>query len=475
MKKIISRISFYILLLLVGCNKKEEGQKFDVLISSINIVDLVSGTIIENQNIGINNDTIALIEDSGQGTHHTGISTIDGTGNFIMPGLWDNHVHFRGGKDLVNTNKDFLKLFIANGITGVRDAGGDLTPDVLSWKKEINAKKLIGPIIFTSGPKLDGPSPTWAGSLEVETKQQINKAIDSLASLNVDFIKIYDSKISREAYLDILKEAKKRGMITSGHMPFTVNLGEAIENGIGSIEHLYYVLKGCSNKEKEITEAVIKGEMGFWDSFEEVMKTYDKEVAQNTFNALKKQNTHVVPTLHIGDVLSYLDENDHSKDEYLSYIGAGIIKTYEGRINRALNASPNAIERRKKLQKMFVDLVPKLQEAGVQLLAGSDSGAYNSYTYPGISLHKELEQMVKAGLSPLEALKTSTYNGAGFLGHVDQYGTLTVGKSSDVIILAKNPLKDITNTKKITYVILGKTVLNKAALDEMLASLKKRK
>ncbi|NAS29411.1 amidohydrolase family protein [Flavobacteriaceae bacterium R38] len=472
MKYLKSYISIGVLLLFISCNKKEEGQNFDVLISSVNIVDVVSGKVIENQSVGINGDTIALIESADKSQNHTGATTIDGTNKFIMSGLWDNHVHFRGGEELIKANKDFLKLFIVNGITGVRDAGGDLTPDVLAWKTAINNNNLIGPAIFTSGPKLDGPNPTWAGSIEVENESQIITAIDSLESLNVDFIKIYDSRISRESYLTILKEAKKRGMLTSGHMPFTVNLGEAIENGIGSVEHLYYILKGCSSKEKEITEAVIRGEMGFWDSFEEVMRTYDDEIAKNTFEALKQQNTHVVPTLHIGDVLSYLDENDHTTDEYLSYIDPGIIKTYEGRIRGALNASPEAKIRRKNLQKMFVELVPRLQKAGVKMLAGSDSGAFNSYTYPGISLHKELEEMVKSGLTTQEALKTSTYNGAAFLGHDDHYGTFALGKSSDLIILSGNPLEDITNTRTIEYVILGETVLNKENLNQMLATLK---
>jgi len=473
MKQLKIYILLSILLLLISCNKKEETQKFDVLISSVNVIDVVSGEVIENQHIGINGDTIALITNTNKGRRYTGNIEINGTGKFIMPGLWDNHVHFRGGDKLIPANKDFLKLFIANGITGVRDAGGDLTPEVLSWRKAIKNDELTGPVIFTSGPKLDGPNPTWAGSIEVENEVQIKAAIDSLASIPVDFIKIYDSRISRKSYLTILKEAKKRGIITSGHMPFTVNLGEAIENGIGSVEHLYYILKGCSSKEQEITEAVIKGEMGFWDSFEEVMRTYDETIAKATFKALKEQNTHVVPTLHIGDVLSYLDENDHSTDEYLSYIDAGIIETYQRRINGALNASPDAVERRKRLQKMFVALVPKLQQAGVQLLAGSDSGAYNSYTYPGISLHKELEQMVKSGLTTQQALKTSTYNGAGFLGHANQYGTIAIGKASDLIILSKNPLKDIANTKALAYVILGKNVLDKKDLDALLTSLQK--
>ncbi|WP_204335992.1 amidohydrolase family protein [Leptobacterium flavescens] len=463
---------FYIpaLLLLLGCGQ-ETKTEVDLLISNINIVDAENAEIKASRNIGIIGDSIAYIDDSTR--EFNAKERIDGSGKYLIPGLWDNHVHFRGGDSLIQANKNFLKLFIANGITGVRDAGGDLTPAVLSWQSDIAKGDLTGPVIFTSGPKLDGPNPTWAGSLEVESAEEINKAIDSLESLNVDFIKIYDSRISRDAYLNILKEAKKRHITTSGHMPFTVLLEEAVENGIGSIEHLYYVLKGCSTREKEITDAVIKGEMGFWDSFEALMASYDPETAAQAFARLKENNTHVVPTLHIGRILSYLDEDDHQNDEYLGYIHPGIIKTYEGRIRRALNASPEAVERRKRLQQMFIDLVPRLHSAGVKILAGSDCGAFNSYVYPGVSLHGELEEMVKAGLTPAQALMTSTYNGAGFLGKDAQYGQTKTGKKADLLILEANPLEDIKNTRAIEYVILGGQTLDKNELEEMTSSLEK--
>ena len=142
--------------------------------------------------------------------------------------------------------------------------------------------------------------------------------------------------------LSIIKQAEARGMITSGHMPFTVTLDETIAAGIDNIEHLYYILKGCSSREQEITEAIKEGTLGFWGSMAQLIDSYDEETAQRTFDKLKKNNIYVTPTLHIGDVLSYMDEVNHSDDVYLKSLDKNFIATYEGRNKGALNASPKA-------------------------------------------------------------------------------------------------------------------------------------
>jgi len=445
-------------LLIISC-KNEKKETFDIVLKNGNVINIETGAI-ENQDIFINGGRIIMILPTSKASLYNSNNSIDATGKYILPGFWDNHVHFRGGDSLINANKDFLKLFIANGITTVRDAGGDLTTSVIEWKRQIADEKMVGPTIFTSGPKLDGPDATWAGSLVVENEIDVKNGLDSLQKLKIDFVKIYDSKISREAYLETVSQATKRGLITSGHMPFTVELKENLEAGISAIEHLYYVLKGCSNQEKAITQAIINKEYGFWQSMEKLIATYDNATAQNTFQSLKDHNTYVVPTLHIGNVLSYLDVENHESDSYLTIMDKGIIKTYQGRINRALNASDKAKKDRKALNTFFKQLTKSLNDAGVKLLAGSDSGAFNSYTYPGISLHKELEAMVSSGISTLDALQTSAYNGASFLKRDNDYGTISVGKIADFVILNANPLADIKNTGAINKVIKGSQVFD---------------
>jgi imidazolonepropionase-like amidohydrolase len=338
----------------------------------------------------------------------------------------------------------------------------------MKWREEISAGKLTGPVIFTSGPKLDGVGGTWAGSLEVEDEEEITLALDSLQSIGTDYVKLYDSKISGDLYLKTIEQAERRGLITSGHMPFTVQLEETIAAGIDGIEHLYYIMKGCSSLESEITVKLSNDEIGFWDAMPLLQQTYEDSTAQKTFRRLKDSKVFVVPTLHIGKTLSYLDEVDHDDDPYLKYMGAGIIETYQGRIDAARKATPQTILNRKKLDTFFGELTESLSDAGVKLLAGSDSGAYNSYTYPGISLHKELEALVACGLSPLEALRASAYNGSLFLKQEADYGTVVEGKISDLVLLNANPLQDIANTKNIYLVLQGQKIYTSEELNNFL-------
>jgi imidazolonepropionase-like amidohydrolase len=451
-------IIFSILLVFFNCEEGKVGA-YDIVILNGNIINIESGAITK-QDVFIKDNRIVKITDQGILVRYQALETIDATSKYILPGFWDNHVHFRGGDALIEANKGFLKLFIMNGITTVRDAGGDLTSSVMKWNKEIQNGELLGPNIFTSGPKIDGPNATWAGSLVVENSEDVSKVLDSLQKLKTDFVKIYDSRISRENYLETVKQATERGLITSGHMPFTVELKENIDAGISAIEHLYYVLKGCSSKEREITEAIINKEYGFWQSMDKLISTYNDTTAKLTFQELKDNNVYVVPTLHIGETLSYLDEVEHSNDSYLKLIPEGMVKTYEGRITGALSASKKAKENRKALNSKFIELTKSLNEAEVQLLAGSDSGAFNSYIYPGMSLHKEFEAMVNAGLTPLDALKTSTLNGSLFLNKNLDYGNIEKGKMADIVILNSNPLEDILQTRNIHRVIKNSLIIN---------------
>jgi hypothetical protein len=448
-----------LLALLVFFNCKEEITTYDLVIKNGNVIDIVTGKT-EKQTIFINEGRIVKLANAEDNASYTSELILDGTDKYILPGFWDNHVHFRGGDSLIEANKDFLKLFIMNGITTVRDAGGDLTSSVMEWKQQIEDKELVGPTIFSAGPKIDGKNATWAGSLVVENEDDIIIALDSLESLNVDFVKLYDSRISGELYLKTIQEATKRGLLTSGHMPFTVELEDNLDAGIGAIEHLYFVLKGCSSEEKTITEAIKNGDYGFWASLEKLIASYEDSTAEKAFSSLKEHNTYVVPTLHIGNVLSYLDEVNHENDTYLKIMPSEIIKTYQGRINGSLNSSDKARQDRKALNIFFKSLTKSLSDANVKLLAGSDSGASNSYAYPGISLHKELEAMVTAGISNLKALQNSSYNGAHLLKKESDYGTIEIGKISDLVILNSNPLEEIRNTRDINFVVKGNEVFN---------------
>ncbi|GAA5042081.1 amidohydrolase [Marivirga lumbricoides] len=448
-----SSICSLVLICIFSSCQFQEKQTFDILITHAAIVDVKSGKIIPEQLIGISDDTIRLVADINQEANYTGKTIIDAKGKYVLPGLWDNHVHFRGGDSLISENRDMLPLFLKYGVTAVRDAGGDITPSVLQWQKEIAEGKLAGPSIFTSGPKLDGDQPAWPGSIMVTDSADVKAALDSLEVLGVDYVKMYDGNLTKEMFYSIIKAAEERGLKTTGHMPLSANILEAAELGLDGSEHLYYVLKACSPKEDSLTQL----NMGY-GMMSEILQTYDTDLAKQVFNQLAKENVYITPTLYIGKVLANILETDHQNDSLLSLIGKGIQHTYQRRIEGAKRAKNSGSTMRQEMEKKSTEIIVPMVEAGIQLLAGSDCGPYNSYVYPGAALHGELRELVAAGLSPQQALQASILNGPAFFGLEDYYGTVDEGKVADLIILEMNPLEDIEFSDAIWMVIhKGKT------------------
>ncbi|QKG58601.1 amidohydrolase family protein [Hymenobacter sp. BRD128] len=454
------------------------AETYDLVISHVNVVDVVSGQLRPDQSVAVAGGKIKQVGPAAQ-AHYQARRTVDGTGRFLIPGLWDMHVHFRGGDSLAAANKKSLTLYLAHGITTVRDAGGDLTPTVFQWRREEDAGTLAGPRIFTSGPKIDGPGATWPGSLEVVTPADVRHALDSLQKLRVDFVKIYDSKISGEAYLETISQAEQRGLKTTGHMPYSVTLGEAVNRGLDGTEHLYYVFKACSGKEDSLTALVRNSlstskPLGLFAMLPAVYDTYSPAAAQRIFRLMASHHTSATPTLAIGKTLAELTDNDHAQDTLRAYIDPKIQRTYTKRLASAKQQSAASRAFTQKLEAKFMALVPQMQAAGVPILAGSDSGAFNSFTYPGASLQDELALLVKAGLTPAQALRAATINGATWLGVAGRSGTIAEGKDADLVLLTANPLADITNTRKIAAVVARGKVYARADLKKMLAAIKNK-
>ncbi|MGI4741741.1 MAG: amidohydrolase family protein [Janthinobacterium lividum] len=465
--------------LLVGFGHRPTPPiSYDLVIRHVSVVDVVTGQLLADQSVAVTGGKIVRVGPSSQ-ARYDARQKLDGTGRFLIPGLWDMHVHFRGGDSLAAANKKSLTLYLAHGITTVRDCGGDLTPRIFEWRREEAAGTLAGPRIFTSGPKIDGPSAYWPGSLEVETPAQVSKALDSLQRLQVDYVKIYDSKISGPAYLETISQAEKRGMKTTGHMPYSVTLGEAVNRGLDATEHLYYVFKACSGKEDSLTALVRNSlstskPLGLFAMLPAVYDTYSPAAAQRIFKLMASHHTAAVPTLAIGKTLAELSQNDHAHDTLRAYIDPKIQRTYTRRLASAQQQSPAARAFTQKLETKFMNLVPQMQAAGVSILAGSDSGAFNSFTYPGASLQDELALLVQAGLTPAQALRAATINGATFMGVADRSGTIAEGKDADLVLLSANPLADIRNTRKIAAVVSRGKVYSRQDLGKMLAVIKNK-
>ncbi|GAB3830741.1 amidohydrolase family protein [Pontibacter rugosus] len=453
-------------LLLSACQTTKK-ETYDLLITNATIVDISTGKLIQDQVIAISNDTIRVVDATANARKYKAQQTLDASGKYVMPGLWDMHVHFRGGDTLIEENKNFLPLFLAYGVTTVRDAGGDIVPSVLSWREQIRKGALVGPTIFTPGPKLDGPNPAWPGSIQVVDDGDIAAALDSLESLDVDYVKMYDGSLSKEAFYGIIQAAEKRGLKTTGHMPLSADILQAVDYGLDGSEHMYYVLKATSPLADSLTSLNLGyGMMG------QIVNSYNPKLAQQVIAKLSANNVYITPTLHISKTLAEILDTDHTKDSLLAYIGSGVQQTYQGRIESAKRARTSGNDMRQQMAQLVQDMMVPMYEAGVNIVAGSDSGPYNSFVYPGESLHGELNSLVNAGLSPQQALTTSVINGPKFFGIDKFYGGVEQGKVADLLILDGNPLEEISNSSRINSVIKSAKVYHRKALDKMLSDLK---
>lgn len=448
--KLIST-TFYSILMVLSfsfCSTKEKIS-VDLVILNTTIVDVQNNQLLENQFIAIKGDTIFSTGSMKEKPDFDSQESMDLQGKYAMPGLWDNHVHFRGGTDLIAENQDLLGLFPKFGVTTVRDAGGDMTPAVMGWAKKINQKELLGPQIFTSGPKLDGPKPAWEGSIKIVNPNDIEMALDSLQSINVDYVKIYDGSLSAENFYSIIKATEKRSMKVTGHMPMSADFQKAVSLGMDGSEHMYYIMKACSPKADSLTQLGLG-----YGMMETITDTYDEELANELFIELAQKEVYITPTLYIGKVLSQLTDEDHSSDSLLNQIGEGIQKTYERRLQAAKRAKSSGSQMREKVSTLAKEMIRPMFDAGVPILAGSDCGPFNSFVYPGEALWGELFSLVDAGLSPAEALKSSMINGPAFMGLQNEYGSVEKGKLADLLILEANPLEDIQNLRSLKKVIL---------------------
>ncbi|CAL67497.1 amidohydrolase family protein [Christiangramia forsetii] len=453
-------LSLILLLLLFSCQENKKAQpEFDLIISNANIVDIQNDKIQPKKFIAINNDTIQLIGNMENFKNYKATKSLDAENNYVMPGLWDMHVHFRGGDSLIAENKGFLSLFLAYGVTTVRDAGGDISTSVLDWRDQISETSLDGPRIFTSGPKLDGATPAWEGSIKIKNEADIEIALDSLENMNVDYVKMYDGSLTPGNFYGIIQKAEKRGLKTTGHMPLKADFTTAIEYGLDGIEHMYYTVKASS----PLSDSLSETGMGY-AMMEPLIDTYDTELAREVFSKMNSAKVSITPTLYIGKTLANILEVEHSQDSLLNYIGNGIQKTYQGRVESAKRAQSSGSKMREKMENLSVEMIVPMYENGVKILAGSDSGAFNSFVYPGESLHSELEELVNAGLTPAHALETSVVNGPEFFGLEAAYGSLKKGKVADIIILQKNPLENIKNTRSIKSVIRNNKIYTPGSL-----------
>lgn len=426
-----------------------------VIIEDVTVIDVQGGESKTGLSVIIRGDRIAGVVRKDEWRPAESVRVINGQGKFLIPGLWDMHVHWYDGST--------LSLFIANGVTGIRQMMGN--PMHLTWRKMIADGKLMGPRQYIASPIFDGPQPIWQGSFPLDSPEKARKAVQGVKKAGADFVKVY-SLLPREVYFAIAEESKRIGIPFAGHVPMLVTVEEAVRAGQKSMEHVYGVdIATSAHQQQHMAElaqvlasaANGREAVGVWrGKKKEILDHHDTRKADALFELFAASGTWQCPTLVVLRSIAHVDNRALTQDPNLRYVPPAMKAFWRKRETDPV---------RKADYRRSLELVGKMFRAGVPLLAGTDVG--NPYIAPGFSIHEELKLLVEAGLTPLAALQAATINAARFMGR-DDIGAVQVGKLADLVLLDANPLEDIANTAKIHAVVYRGQLHQRETLDQML-------
>ncbi|MHC4371510.1 MAG: ankyrin repeat domain-containing protein [Planctomycetota bacterium] len=438
--------------------QKTGSRQTALVFTHVTVIDATGAPAKPDMTVVIKGGRIAALGKTANLDVPENAQVVDATGKFLIPGLWDMHIHPWFGKNS-------LALFIANGITGIRVMAGEQVHH--KWRQEISAGKLIGPRMVISSPVIGfRPDDFPAGSGEDAGQQVVRK----VKKEDADLLKVGDF-IPRDVYFNITDEAKKHGIPFAGHVPFFVSLAEASDEGQQSIEHAVYILMACSSEGEEELRKKGKETREHGDRTLERVRAGYKKMANIThcekraaelFARLVENSTWVCPTMTVYNEKLFVNERNIANYPRLKYVPLSTRDWWKNNVRVAAATGEGQANLKKFCEKQLA-IVRAMRDAGVGLLAGTD-------TYlPGLDLQDELALFVQAGLSPTEALQTATYNAAKCLGKLDSMGTVEHGKFADLVLLDADPLQDIINTRRIAAVVVGGKIFDKAALQRMLA------
>lgn len=435
-----------------------EKARRTLAIENVAVVDVVRGRIVSPRSILIVDGRIAKIGEPSAVTVAADAVQIDGRGRFLMPGMVDMHVHLFNNATHRPPNDWMFPLYVVNGVTGVREMSTlpQQLQRVADWRAAVARGELIAPHILAAGVPVNGES-------EPIVRQQVRDA----RVAGADFIKVF-SGVERSQWRAILDEARRLRIPVCGHIPAAISVLEAARAGQRSDEHLTQVYEACSSKEKSFlasrqglkTDEFLK----LRDTQEaDVLESYDQQVCNRIAASLAKTAQVQVPTLTLAHFEARGDRVQFRDDPRWRYLRPDERERWEKILAEELDKKMVAAR-----WEVSREITKTLHHAGVRILAGSDSPM--PLVYPGWALHKELELLVEAGLTPAEALRAATIGPAEFLGLSKNSGTIEVGKNADLVLLDADPLREIHNTQRIIGVILNGRWLSRADLDALLDS-----
>jgi imidazolonepropionase-like amidohydrolase len=366
---------------------------------------------------------------------------VDVSGGWIIPGLIDAHAHLSPAASWAPAR------YLAWGVTTVRDVHGGLN-SVLALRKRLNSAA-TGLRVYAAGAMIDGVPATYTDALGVNGEKEARKAVDRLVSLGVDLVKVY-TRVDALLLRGILDEARAFSLRVTGHLGMT-DAVTAARAGMSSIEHLSGVPEAASGRPSSLYAAHYRGFFPGWTAFERSWANLDSAALTRVAVQLAETKVMLVPTLVLHETLRYLNDPAPLRDPNLQDVPEAQRREWdiEGMISRAgwTDSDFEAFQRSSPMQDLFLRA---FAAAGGRIATGTD--AANQLLVPGYSEHREMELLVRAGLSPREALRAATRNGAVLLG-ADSLGLLAPGKVADLVVLSKDPLVDIRNTRTIKAIM----------------------
>jgi len=408
------------------------------------LVDVTTGEESSDSTIVMRGERIEQIG-SGNRAIPQGAQIIDATGKWIIPGLIDSHAHAE------NPEETPFSLYLANGVTTIRNPGGNITVLRLTRERLIRGE-LSGPRLFFSGPLLDGNPPVWPDmSLLVDTPQRARSAVNFLADQGADFVKVYNN-VREPELRAIIETAKDRGLPVAGHIPRSMTMTHAVELGMTRLEHIRVTGREMLSPDEadEIDPLPLgRREPLLWQRFD-----LQSEKMQALVRRLAQSRIFLDPTLVIAEDTEVPSLDADKNDPNNQYLSPKVVERY-------VNLKSPIYELPAELQAAGLEAFHKQEKfvgmcnrAGVKIIAGTDGPGIGSLL-PGFGLHRELELLVESGLSPLQALRAASLTGAEALGKDDRLGTVEPGKFADMVVLDADPLQEIQNLKKIHLVVQG--------------------
>jgi hypothetical protein len=433
----------------------------ELVITNVNVIDTVEGALLPNRTVVIRAGRITAIAKVGLIDSNPRIQIVNATGKYLIPGLWDMHVH---NADIAGAWDDNMlyPLYIANGVTGVRDLSRD--QDGLKRRQErIEHGDLIGPHLV-SGPSLTKTANGHFRNIsDFEEREALLVAESELEPVSLRSPLVF----SRMAFLDAPEILERSPHLARTKLESGSSLPFLRED---STDHLTKSLIACSTQELELREdrahAASNHDLeGYWAVGMKAFASYDPEKAWNHFVDISNSNTWQVPALVWTQATANIDHDGLGGDPRLLYVPRELREQWLPQ-NLLKQTDAKRLADLKTEAARSLDLVRAMHRAGVQFLAGTNSP--EPYVFPGFSLHDELELLVKGGLTPLQALQAATFNPALFLVKLDQYGIVQEKHVADLVLLNENPLQDIRNTRKIFAVVAGGKFYSREDLDKML-------